>query len=300
MEGDPEDDEAGSAAPGLRGLPSSEAIERVSVQSVAVAARILKALAAGGGVLALKDLAAATAMPRSKVHRYLVSLRGAGLVSQESEQGRYRIGPAAVTIGLVGLGRMSPVRQLNEAVPRLRDRINETVTAAIWADNGPTIIAMEESDHLVTMNLRVGSTLPLLNTAIGRLFLAYLPPVMTGRVVAAERRAASAGMALPTDAELAALLADIRRKRLSRVRGALLPGVDALAAPAFDYRGKLVAVLCVVARSESAVALWDGPVAAALREAADELSRLLGFVGTGQAKGRIPAAPKNLKARRKV
>jgi DNA-binding IclR family transcriptional regulator len=35
---------------------------------------------------------------------------------------------------------------------------------------------MEESDHLVTMNLRVGSVLPLLNTAIGRLFLAYLAP----------------------------------------------------------------------------------------------------------------------------
>ena len=161
-----------AGAAGLNDLPSSEAIERVSVQSVTIAARILKALAGQGGVAPLKDLAAATGMPRSKVHRYLVSLRSAGLIAQEADTGRYRIGPAAVTIGLVGLGRMSPVRQINEVVPRLRDRVNETVTAAIWSDSGPTIIAMEESDHLVTMNLRIGSVLPLMHTAIGRLFLA--------------------------------------------------------------------------------------------------------------------------------
>ena len=191
MEGKPTDEDAPRKGARRIDLPSSDVIERASVQSVAIAARILKALAGAGGVLALKDLAAATGMPRSKVHRYLVSLRSTGLISQEADGGRYRIGPAAVTIGLVGLGRMGPVRQLNEAVPRLRDRINETVTAAIWSDNGPTIIAMEESDHLVTMNLRIGSVLPLINTAIGRLFLAYLPSAMTQRLVAAERRAAA-------------------------------------------------------------------------------------------------------------
>ena len=294
MEGDPEDDVAGRAA-GLKDLPSSEAIERVSVQSVTIAARILKALAGQGGVAPLKDLAAATGMPRSKVHRYLVSLRSTGLIAQEADTGRYRIGPAAVTIGLVGLGRMSPVRQINEAVPRLRDRVNETVTAAIWSDSGPTIIAMEESDHLVTMNLRIGSVLPLMRTAIGRLFLAYLPPARTQRLVAAQRRMASSAET-PSEAELADLLDDIRTRRLSRVRGALLPGVDALAAPVFDYRGELVAVLCVVARSESAVSRWDGPVAGALRDAAGELSSLLGFVETEKTKGR-PAAARTIRGK---
>jgi DNA-binding IclR family transcriptional regulator len=299
MEGEPTDDAPRKGARRID-LPSSDVIERASVQSVAIAARILKALAGAGGVLALKDLAAATGMPRSKVHRYLVSLRSTGLISQEADGGRYRIGPAAVTIGLVGLGRMGPVRQLNEAVPRLRDRINETVTAAIWSDNGPTIIAMEESDHLVTMNLRIGSVLPLINTAIGRLFLGYLPSAMTQRLVAAERRAAASLRAsLPSDSELADILADIRRKKLSRVRGALLPGVDALAAPVFDYRAQLVAVMCVVARTESAVTGPDGPVAKALSAAANDLSGLLGLVerqkDKPKTKGRLAAARTRLR-----
>jgi DNA-binding IclR family transcriptional regulator len=257
-----------------------EGADRSGVQSVTIAATILKALAAEGGMLPLRRLTAATGMPRAKVHRYLISLRATGFIAQDPETGQYRIGPAAVTVGLVGLRALGPVRQLHEALPRLRDRVNETVTAAIWGERGPTIIAIEESDHVVTMNVRVGSVLPLLTTAIGHLFLAYLPGAMVQRIVAAERQAApSSAVPLPEN-ELAALLAEIRATGLSRARGALLPGVDAIVAPVFDYRGKLVAAICVVGRAEALDISLEGPVARALQGSAGELSRQLGFAET--------------------
>jgi DNA-binding IclR family transcriptional regulator len=254
------------------------------VQSVTIAMHILKALAAAGGMLALKDLAAATGMPRGKVHQYLTSLRVSEIVGQDEETGRYTIGPAAVTVGLVGLARMSPVRLLHEQLGGLRDRINETVTAAIWGEMGPTVIAIEESDHVVTMNVRIGSVLPVLGTAIGRLFLAYLPAKQTRRFAAAERRKvigerpASAAGAPLSQSELETLLADIRARRLSRAGSPLLAGVDAVAAPVFDYRGHLVAVICAVGRSDAMPTRWDGPVVRALNETASDLSRRLGFV----------------------
>ena len=258
------------------------------VQSVAIAAKILQALAAHGGVLPLKELAAATAMARGKVHRYLTSLRGAGLIAQDPETGHYEIGSAAVTIGLVGLGRLSPVRQIQGALPRLRSRINETVTAAIWGERGPTIIAIEESDHLVTMNIRIGTVLPVLTTAIGRTFLAHLPEPLTQPLVAAERRKSAAAISpLPSEHELAVLLKEIRARDLSRAHGPLLPGVDALAAPVFDYRDKLVAVICVVGRAASMNSRWDGPVVRSLTEAASELSRKLGYVASGRREAGI-------------
>jgi len=212
-------------------------------------------------------------MPRAKVHRYLSSLRASGLITQDPETGHYAIGPAAVTIGLVGLGRLSPVRQLNDALPRLRNRVNETVTAAIWGDTGPTVIAIEESDHVVTMNVRIGSVLPLMTTAIGRVFLTYLPPSLTRRFVAAEQARASAPSPLEPCEDI---LTDIRERRLSRASSALLPGVDAVAAPVFDVRGKLAAVICVVGRSGGTLCSWEGPVARALDQAARNLSRQLG------------------------
>jgi DNA-binding IclR family transcriptional regulator len=259
---------------GIEGAEAApeEAAERSGVQSVGIAATILKALAAAGGVLALKHLAAATGMPRAKVHRYLSSLRNAGLITQDPETGHYAIGSAAVTIGLVGLGRLSPIRQLNDALPRLRDRVNETVTAAIWGDTGPTIIAMEESGHVVTMNVRIGSVLPLTTTAIGQVFLAYLPDSLTRHLVVAEQASAATGD------DLALQLAHIRERRLSRARGVLIPGVDAVAAPVFDVRGKLVAVMCVVGRSSGMRNDWNEPVVQALDQAARNLSRQLGFL----------------------
>jgi DNA-binding IclR family transcriptional regulator len=279
MEAAPGDEEAGM-------VPAEGGADRAAVQSVAIAVAILKTLAAAGGVLPLRQIAVATGMPRAKVHRYLASLRSTGLIAQNPESGEYQIGPAAVTIGLVGLGRLGPVRQLHEAMPRLRDRINQTVTAAIWAERGPTIVAIEESDHVVTMNVRIGTVLPLLTTAIGRLFLAYLPTAVTRRFLAAERRMPTAAAYRPSEEDLAAILADIRARRLSRATSALIPGVDAVAAPVFDYRGKLVAVMCVVAHAGSISDDRGDPIVTALADSADELSRRLGFV---ELEGRVSA-----------
>jgi DNA-binding IclR family transcriptional regulator len=255
----------------------AEAAERGGIQSVAIAARILKALAEAGGELPLKDLAAATDLARAKVHRYLATLRAAGLIDQDAETGHYRIGSAAISIGLVGLGRTSPVRQIQNALPRLRDTIGETVTVAIWGDHGPTIVAMEESEHPVTMNVRMGSVLPLVSSVIGRVFLAFTPETVTRPLVAAERRARSSG--LPTKQEIADLLADIRERRVSWAHSPLLPGVDAIAAPVFDYRGKLTAVICAVGRTEAMATDWASPAVKALDDAARELSRQLGYIG---------------------
>jgi DNA-binding IclR family transcriptional regulator len=255
----------------------AKAPERNSVQSVAIAATILKALAAAGGELPLKGLATATGMARAKVHRYLASLRATGLIEQDAETGHYRIGSAAIAIGLVGLGRTSPVRQIQDALPRLRDAIGETVTAAIWGDHGPTIVAMEESDHPVTMNVRMGSVLPLLSSVIGRVFLAFMPETATRPLVAAERRASASG--LPANEEVSALLAEIRTQKVAWAQSPLLPGVDAVAAPVFDYRGKLAAVICAVGRSEGMRTDGSSPVVAALADAGRELSHRLGQTG---------------------
>ena len=113
--------------------------EPLGIQSVEIAARILRALAEGGGVLALRDLAAATGMHRGKVHRYLISLARAGLVTREQEFGIYSIGPLAISAGLTGLRRLNPVRLAYEALPALRDRIGETVVLAVWGERGATV-----------------------------------------------------------------------------------------------------------------------------------------------------------------
>ena len=269
---------------------ATEKPERGGVQSVRIATKILKVLAYGDGAQPLKSLAAATGLARAKVHRYLTSLRHAGMVSQDPDTGHYQIGPAAVTIGLAGLRRISPIAEVSRALAGLRDTINQTVTVAVWSEAGPIVVAMQESDHWATMNIRIGSRLPVLTSAIGRIFLAYLPDAMTSPLVAAERAdARSSGLSLPASGELDNLLGEIRQRRLSRTPGAIVPGIDAIAAPVFDYRGYIVAVMCVVARSEAKITGWNGSAVRALTEVAADVSARLGFTGGDESPA--PAAP---------
>jgi DNA-binding IclR family transcriptional regulator len=251
--------------------------EPLGIKSVEIAARILRALAEGGGALALRDLAAATGMHRGKVHRYLISLARAGLVTREAEFGTYGIGPLAISAGLTGLGRLNPVRLAYEALPALRDRIGETVVLAVWGERGATVIALEDSAMPVTLNVRVGSILPLRTSATGRVFAAHMPGAILRPVLAAEAkrdgaRAMSAG-------SFVRILGDVRRHGLAAVEGTLIPGLNALAAPVFDQRGALVLVLGAVGRRETLAARTRGPAAAALKEAAAALSHQLGCAG---------------------
>jgi DNA-binding IclR family transcriptional regulator len=252
----------------------------LGIQSVEIAARILRALAEGGGALPLRALAAATSMHRAKVHRYLISLARAGLVTREAEFGHYGIGPLAISAGLAGLNRLNPVRLAYAALPALRDRIGETVVLAVWGERGATVIALEDSARPVTLNVRVGSILPLGTSAIGRVFAAHLPePVLRPTLAAEAKRSSAPAKAAPSAAAMARILSQIRRDGLATVEGTLIPGLNALAAPVFDQRGALVLVLGAVGRRETLAARPRGPAATALKETAAALSRQLGYSG---------------------
>jgi DNA-binding IclR family transcriptional regulator len=67
-------------------------------------------------------------------------------------------------------------------------------------------------------------------------------------------------------------------KIFSRLPSPLVPGIDAIAAPVFDFSNKLVAVVCVVARSEAKITGWNGSAVRALAETVAEASARLGFV----------------------
>jgi DNA-binding IclR family transcriptional regulator len=250
------------------------AARRQGIQSVEVGVRLLRALADASAALSLKDVAMAAAMPASKAHRYLVSFGRSGLVTQDGVTGRYDLGPLALTVGLAALGRVNAARVGVWAAGALRDRIDETVLIAVWGDRGPVIIGWEESSKPVTVNVRIGSIMPLLTSATGRVFLAYMAADRAAPFVAAElRRARKRGMAQP---KAGRLRAEVLRHGLGRVDGDMLPGVSALAAPVLDHAGKLALVLTVLGPQGVFDSRWDGRTAAVLKEVAVAAAQRLG------------------------
>jgi DNA-binding IclR family transcriptional regulator len=256
---------------GGKHVMASQIRRRAGIQSVEIAARILQALTAAGRPVPLKDLARLARMPPGKAHRYLVSLTRTELVTQDEASGHYGVGPMSIALGMAGLRNVDVVRIATALLPVLRDEINETVLLAIWSMQGPVVFALEESSRPVYMNIRVGSILPLLQTATGRVFAAFLPTDATSGLLAAELRTAR----LSTD-RIQKLLAEIRKHKLARVEGALVPGVNAIAAPVFDHKGFIAGVIGALGRTEELNVAHDGLVARALLKMAAEISRRMG------------------------
>jgi DNA-binding IclR family transcriptional regulator len=217
----------------------------------------------------LSELAKAVAMPSAKVHRYLASLSRAGIVEQDGPGGRYALGPLALTLGLSALHQLDHVRAAGAAVAALRDRTEQTGLVAVWGSAGPTIVRWEECRRPMAVNVRVGSVLRLLDSATGLVFAAFLPRHVTESLLASEMQGRDAE-------QVEQHLAEVRARKMARVRGQQMASINALSAPVFDHSGSLVAVMTLLGPETQFDVTWDGPLAAALRAAASEASARLG------------------------
>jgi DNA-binding IclR family transcriptional regulator len=76
---------------------------------------------------------------------------------------------------------------------------------------------------------------------------------------------------------LSEILAEVHTRRMARIRGTIMPGIDALAAPVFDHMGKTIGVICTFGRAGAFDSRLTGKSAQILADAATDLSRQFGF-----------------------
>ena len=243
--------------------------QQPGIQSVEVAAKILQALVAAGRPVPLKELARLARMHPGKAHRYLVSLTRTELVSQDEISGYYGIGPMAISLGLSGLRNVDVVRVATGLLAQLRDETNETALLSIWSPQGPVVFALEESSRPVSMNIRVGSILPVLNTATGRVFGAFLSRETVGGLMAAELKNSPR-------IDVESVFARTRKQGFAAVAGTLVPGVNAISAPVFDHKDRIAGVIGVLGRTEELDIGIDGKAVPVLLRIANEVSRRIG------------------------
>ncbi|MDZ4076259.1 MAG: IclR family transcriptional regulator [Hylemonella sp.] len=252
---------------------------RAGIQSVEVGFALVDALARAQGPLMLRDLAAAAGMSAAKAHRYLVSFQRLGLVSQDAANARYDLGPAALRMGLAAITRLDAVKLARERMPALMQHIGHTLALAVWGNHGPTIVHWEESPQSVTVNLRLGDVMPLLSSATGRCFAAHVSREAIAPLLRAElARSRQLGRTdLPRNqAELGAVLKDVRTHGMARVVDTLLPGIAGFCAPVFDFDGHMVLGIVAMGSVATVDTAWNGAVATALGQAARQLSHELG------------------------
>ena len=226
---------------------------RQGIQSVEIAMTVLEALERGAGPMTLTQVAEGCGMQASKVHRYLVSLGRVGLVSQSPRSGRYDLGPSMRRLGAEALRRMDEVGLASDYLPALRDRTKHTIALLAWGERGPVVMRWEPGAFPLPIIVRVGSTLPVLTTSAGRVFLSYLPNALTVPIVQEARATDPSSIG---DRELSKIKAEVRREGFAVTADAMIPGATAVAAPVFATEASLpLVVVVVLPRSHGAPAI---------------------------------------------
>jgi len=252
------------------------------IQSIEVGGQLLRALARSDGPMMLRDLAREAGMTPAKAHPYLVSFLRLGLIEQDAATGHYEFGPMALELGLTTLHRLSAVRIATPKIAALARDINHAVSLSVWGTYGPTVVRLEESSHPVHIVMRVGSVMSMLETATGRIFAAFLPPNVVKAALESKLDRLGVGYSprrAPRAADAEEMLADIRRRGITRAIGDPLPGVNAFAVPVFDHAGAVVLSITAIGPAGTFNSDWNSPIAKALLECAHAISRRLGYAG---------------------
>ncbi|MFM0211191.1 helix-turn-helix domain-containing protein [Paraburkholderia sediminicola] len=290
------------AAPGASAA-SADAKPQRGIQSLDSTGELLGALVAAARPLSLRDLAAAAGMPPAKAFPHLVSLLKIGLLNRDAA-GCFEAGPLALELGLIGLQRLSPTREAEPEVVELATSTGMSVAMAVLGPLGPTVVRLEESARPLHVSLRVGTVMSLVNTAIGRVFAAYVADdvrhgllaqdhlrlagaaageIFVGAATAAEPATASGRKdAAPPLQQLTKAytqrLAQIRADGIDTALSRPVPGIDTLAAPVLDHTGSICLVLALMGPSGSFDSELAGGPAQTLRAATLRLSRRFGWM----------------------
>lgn len=214
-----------------------------------------------------------------KVHRYLASLLQEGLVVQEQSSQRYQLGPEAIQLGLAAIRLVEPVRAAEPELLQLCETLGLTSSLAVMGNMGPTIVRWEEPLLPVTVNVRIGSVMPILWSASGQVFLAYSIDDRVRQLAEAELERASPEQRaqLPRKDPIKRLGEIVRTQGCGIAVDTVLAGMAGVAAPIFDFSGRLAGVVATLGTTVSVGTTPESATAIALKTAALRISQTLGY-----------------------
>jgi DNA-binding IclR family transcriptional regulator len=171
-------------------------------------------------------------------------------------------------VGLAALNSYQPLRDSIALAQELRNRLDETMVLSVWGTQGPTIVHIAESSQPIIMTMRVGAVLPMLQTASGLAFAAFLPRHFSEPLIRAELNAGDGVNLFARDfLAIDRLIKQVRKQGYAFNQGHLMPGVSAAAFPLIDRSTTPIAVLTVMGRDERINPRERAEVTAYLKEA---------------------------------
>jgi len=255
-------------------LASAE--KAASVQSLRRALAILKAIAAAADGATLTEVARATGLASSTVHRLLTTLQQDRFIQFNNEGGRWRIGVDAFTVGSAFLGVRDIVRTARPLLRRLMEQSGETANLAILSDDMAVCVEQVESRQTMRSICKPGGRAVLHATSLGKSLLAALPQAEVNRILNAKGMARFTRKTIDSPARMAAHLGEVRNVGYAIDDEENTPGMRCVAAAILNEHGEPIAAISVSGPAVRVGREGLTRLGALVRSTADDLTTGLG------------------------
>jgi len=215
------------------------------VQAVVLALNMLEFIAASQRAVGVTELAKAFGTTKSRIHRHLQTLVGAGYLIQEVENERYRVSARLMALGQAVSEGHELTATARPAMRELRDRFGHSVAVSVPEEAAMRIVGTMPGTSNVEMGVKPGSLLYLHGSAQGKVALAFGEEGLLRRIMQAPLEKLTPNT-LTDPLELAADVRRVRSQGWSSSPNESLLGLNALAAPIFDALGRFAGAIAVV------------------------------------------------------
>ncbi|WP_460158763.1 IclR family transcriptional regulator [Pseudomonas sp. S3_E11] len=223
---------------------------RSTVQSLAKGFRVLESFTAENDELTLSQIAATADLDPGTTFRMLNTLVDLGYVSRIPESRRFALTLKVLDLGFHAIAR-TDLRSIVR--PILRSLVSETSEAASFAVlQGADVLYLERVRAGITrlgVDIRIGTTVPATQTAIGQSILAFLPEHQVQKVQELTPTTPFIMKPHALERPLSELLGQIRDNGFVLTESLFTEGLRILAVPVLDIDGYPVGAISIAAPS---------------------------------------------------
>ena len=214
------------------------------LKSLTKVVRVLDVFSTVDRALSLAEISHRTGFPKSTAHRLLASMREVGLLDQDRERDRYRLGMKLFELGNIVLANMDLHREARPFVDALTRQSGQAVHLAVFDGHRALVIHRADASPGKGQPTALIEHAPVHCTSVGKAILAYQTNATIERVIAS-------GLVRYTDStitdpgQLRTQLAEIRARGYALDEGEHQPGLRCVGAPVRDQSRCVIAAISI-------------------------------------------------------
>ncbi len=224
----------------------------------------------------LAALSRQTNLPKTTVHRILLTLEEMGYVAQEKERGCYVLTLKIASLGNRIVNNIDLIEITRPYCRELRDTLDETVNLCTLSGTEMLVMDRQPSKQLLRQDSIVGSSFSCFYSASGKAYMAFLEEDELSRILDQIVLEAKGKITTNDIRRFREELAEIHKTCLAYDYEEVFSGVRCVASPVFDRHRKIVATIGISAPSVRLHNENLQGVAISVRNTAEQVSKRLG------------------------